>query len=176
MGKKRNKQNKLNPWLTAKGSDQKDPFVMISESLVTSPAFKDLSYSSQMTYILMCMAMNHAHHNGKLEFIFPRSVYNGKYEISNNAFDHAKKELVDHGFIIYTSGKNQRVSSKYQMSNSWKYWNKEVWNKVKGCPETGRPLSQNGTPNTVSAPNIEGQHLPEIKIKISRNGETPHET
>ena len=117
--------------MTAKGSDQKDPFLQVGESLMTHPAFKDLSYSSQITYILMCMAMNHAHHNGKLEFIFPRSVYSGKYGISNNAFDHAKKELVDHGFITYISGKNQRVSSKYKMSNSWKYWNKEFWNKVK---------------------------------------------
>lgn len=176
MGKKRNKQNNLNPWLTAKGSDQKDPFLQVGESLMTHPSFKDLSYSSQITYILMCMAMNHAHHNGKLEFIFPRSVYSGKYGISNNAFDHAKKELVDHGFITYISGKNQRVSSKYKMSNSWKYWNKEFWNKVKGCPETGRPLSQNGTPNTVPTPNIEGQSPPKMNFKIFKNDENPHET
>ena len=62
------------------------------------------------------------------------------------------------------------------MSNSWKYWNKEFWNKVKGCPETGRPLSQNGTPNTVPTPNIEGQSPPKMNFKIFKNDENPHET
>lgn len=167
--KKRTKQNNLNPWLTANRTDQKDSFVQVGESLVTHPAFKDLSYSAKFVYERMCCAANYAKNNGQAEFIFPLSVFS-KYGITRSTFQSAKEQLISHGFIVCTfCGKNQRVESKYRMVNLWK-----EWNPLKGCLKFERHLSKNRTANAISTPNIGCQTLPKIDFKISGNDGNPH--
>ena len=48
----------------------------------------------------MCMAMNHAHHNGKLEFIFPRSVYSGKYGTAITPLTMQKKNSLTTDLLL----------------------------------------------------------------------------
>ncbi len=171
LGKKRNKKNNLNPWLTANRPEQKDSFIQVGVSLATHPAFKDLSYSAKFTYEQMCRAANYAKNNGLSEFVFPQSVFS-KYGITRSTFQKAKEQLISHGFIVCTfCGKNQRVESKYKMVNWWK-----EWNPLNGCLKWGRLLSKNGTANNVGAPDVECQPLPKMDITISGNDETPHET
>lgn len=171
MGKKRNKKNNLNPWLTANRPEQKDSFIQVGESLSTHPAFIDLSYSAKFTYEQMCRAANYAKNNGQSEFVFPQSVFR-KYGITKSTFQSAKEQLISHGFIVCTfCGQNQRVESRYKMVNWWK-----ERTPLNGCLKWGRRLSKNGTANNVETPNVECQPLPKIKITISKNDETPHGT
>lgn len=171
MGKKRNKKNNLNRWLTANRPDQKDSFIQVGESLATHPVFKTLSITARYIYERMSVYANYAKNNNELDFTFPRSVYCGKYGISSNAFHRAIKDLIEKGFVrCVLKGKNQRVASKYRMVQVWK-----IGNPLNGCPQTGRHLSQNGTPNAIAAPNIGIQHYPRVNIKIEEKDEPPHE-
>lgn len=75
-----------------------------------SEIFNSMTFAAQRLYISMILASN-----GKSECEFPHSRY--KKFMSNDAFQKAKQQLIENGFIVETAYRCSK--NRYRFSNEW---------------------------------------------------------
>lgn len=80
-----------------------------------SKEFQSLSAGAQITYIFMALEAGTSR-----KFIFTHTTAK-KYGIASRSFDRYMKELVENGFITFSSGKNTRTPNEFEFSFSWKF-------------------------------------------------------
>lgn len=105
------------PWLTARTDGTREPFVMISPSLLKSTKFCELPLAAQRLYL--CMAT----YAGKAkEFEFPQSVAKKDFAIHRNTLRKATNQLIEHGFLerVEDGTYSQYAPAKYRFSLAWK--------------------------------------------------------
>ena len=118
-GKKRRGggSDKIAPWLTARSDGRREPFMMLSGSLLTSERFASLTLTAQRTYL--CMA---AHSSGRREFEFAQGLAEKTYHIPRNSFRAGIKQLVAAGFIerVEDGSFSQYAPARYRFIFDWK--------------------------------------------------------
>ena len=106
---------KINSWLSANDNCVEVSFIQVGGSLLKSPIFNSLAYSTR--YIYLCCASEAA---GKTTFNFPASFFK-IYGFSESTEQRALFELAQNGFIKLTfSGKVNRLPNEYQFNYEWK--------------------------------------------------------
>lgn len=135
MGRSRSKETYKKTPFESDGNPS-DVSANIYESMLKSPAFKDLTASQRM----LCVYMKARYYGQKRKpykddrtsFTFNESVWiKGNphgYEIYSNKrqFYKDRQALIDHGFIeIAENNKNQRESNVYRYSSEWRTWSKK---------------------------------------------------
>jgi hypothetical protein len=100
-----------------------------SHFLKKSEAYNDMSITARLMYLYMkVQPVFLEEHTNRLDlFIFPISLWRGKYHLCTNnvQFNKFCDELIEHGFIeLYQSGKYTRTPNVYKYSNKWQQWKK----------------------------------------------------
>lgn len=104
-------------------------------SMMTSPAFRDLS-AQQVRLYLFCKAQYYAEkkkpNNDRLCFTMNKSKWSGLYGLydKNNGagFQRDITALIEHGFITCAEcGAITRTKSIYRFSSKWQQWNTEAF-------------------------------------------------
>lgn len=104
----------LPDWATAKGDGIEQRFIQIGNSLMYHPAWNKLSPNAVRVYIHMMLESG-----GKIQFTMPHRVYS--QFVSGPAFQRAKAELIEAGFILEEkNGKGTRSDSVYKFCFEWK--------------------------------------------------------
>lgn len=108
------KKTPFPPWQTCKDSGIEERYIRLGNSQLLHYATQSLSDKAFKIYSYMLLEAG-----GHKEFTFPRSKY--KKISSPDAFDRAKKELLQKGFIEEKqNNKNLRKPNIYEFSEKWK--------------------------------------------------------
>lgn len=110
----KNKKVPFPLWQSCKADGIEQRYIRLGNSQLLHPAMLNLSDKAKAVYIYMLLESG-----GKMEFEFPRNKYS---KISgNNAYQRAKDELINAGFIKQKqSNKNLRKPNVYEFSDEWK--------------------------------------------------------
>lgn len=108
------KKTPFAPWQTCKADGVEQRYIRLGNSQLMHPAMLSLSDKAQVVYIHMLLESG-----GKKEFTFPRSKYNSI--AGHTAFQNAKEELIQHGFIrVKQNNANLRKANVYEFIEEWK--------------------------------------------------------
>ena len=119
-------------------------------SMLTHPAYKDLSPKQQQLYTY-CKLQYYAQSGRRAvdqadnsKFYFNRSLWQDIYclysKSNQSSFYKDMAKLIENGFIkCIESGKTTRTKSIYQFSNMWQKWNTEEF-KILPCEMNSRLL------------------------------------
>lgn len=130
MGKKRTAYQKKLFESTGSTSDTSSNIYM---SMLTSPAFRDLS-AQQVKLYLFCKAQYYGEkrkpNDDPLCFTMNKSKWSGLYGLydANNGYGFRRdmETLIEHGFVVCIEcGALTRTKSIYRFSSEWQRWNME---------------------------------------------------
>ena len=109
----RQKKTPFAPWQSCKDNGIEQRYIRLGNSQLLHPAMLGLSDKAKTVYIYMLLESG-----GKREFTFPRSKYMQISSIS--AFNNAKTELIEKGFIKEKqNNRNLRKPNIYEFSSEW---------------------------------------------------------
>ena len=110
----RKKITPFNPWQTCKENGKEERYIRLGNSQLLHPSMIGLSDKAKVIYMYMLLESG-----GKKEFCFPRSKY--KKICGNDAFQRAKDELINKGFIKEKQNNaNLRKPNVYEFLADWK--------------------------------------------------------
>lgn len=104
--------------IPGKPAETHEKYVALCITLLTSPAWYQLSNGARTLYTFMRLQYDGI----KDTFNFNRALYTKTYPLYRNCnqFFKDRKQLVDNGFIVIEeSGKNTRTKAVYKFSDKW---------------------------------------------------------
>jgi hypothetical protein len=108
------KTTPFKPWETAAQGGIEKRYIRCGNSQMLHPAMRSLSANAFRIYLYMRLEAG-----GEREFVYTRSKY--KDLCSNEAFQRAKNELIEKGFItVKENNAHRQKANIYEFSDKWK--------------------------------------------------------
>ena len=121
------KQDNNRQFVNAKGNKQKDKYIPLYISYMTSDAFMSLTTAERLLLIYMIQETRNPklikEGYGVKAFCFNQAVQKKWHTSTGKPFREKREKLIDRGFIRYIENNHHRgVPSIYELCEGWKTW------------------------------------------------------
>lgn len=111
------KRTPVSPWLSANKDCRESRYIQVGNSLLSHPAFKELTAGEKHFYLVLCMESS-----GYWEVTLSHGRALREYGIKGSSFDNHVKALKQKGFIKQIGNPNgeKYIRCKFRFVDDWK--------------------------------------------------------